>query len=345
MIDARVAAMKLVLAAVHYSGLGRLAAPTLASAGAILMLHRVTGTDHAPLGLNSGLAIRPAFLDRLLADLRRRGVSIVCMDELVEAVRAGRSAGLVAVTADDGYLDNLNEALPVLEAHDAPMTIYVAPGLTNGDVVPWWEGIENHVATRDIVYMPAATGIVPIDSPSRAAKRAAALRVMEHIQTEVPEDRQQVFLASMGIVRNRERQFMNWEELRRLAAHRLVGLGAHTVGHVNLARLPPDEARREMADSATVIEMETGLRPRHFAYPYGGPKAAGAREAELARELGFASAVTTRHGVLHPGHAGHLHALPRISVNGNFQKLAYVRALLSGVPTPIANRGRRLVTM
>lgn len=345
MIDARVAAMKLVLATVHYSGLGSLAASSLASAGAILMLHRVTDIDHAPLGINSGLAIRPAFLDRLLGFLRRRDIAIVSMDELVEALGKGRSAGLVAITADDGYLDNLNEALPVLEAHDAPMTIYVAPGLTNDDVVPWWEGIENHVATRDIVYMPTAEGIVSIDSPTKAAKRAAASRVMEYIQTEVAEERQQAFLASMGIMRSRERQFMNWGELRRLSAHRLIGLGAHTVGHVNLRRLSPEAARREMADSATVIEMETGMRPRHFAYPYGGPMAAGAREAGFARELGFASAVTTRHGVLHAGHADHLHALPRISVNGNFQDLAYVRALLSGVPTLIANRGRRLVTM
>lgn len=345
MIDARVAAMKLVLATVHYSGIGRMASSSLASAGAILMLHRVTDTDHAPLGLNSGLAIQPAFLDRVLTFLRRKGIEIVSMDELVEALGKGRSTGLVAITADDGYLDNLKEALSVLEAHDAPMTIYIAPGLTNDDVVPWWEGIENHVATRDIVYMPTAEGIVSIDCPSKAAKRTAALRVMEHIQTQVPEERQQAFLASMGITGNRERQFMNWDELRRLTTHRLVGLGAHTVGHVNLRRLPPAAARREMADSATVIEMETGMRPRHFAYPYGGPMAAGTREAGLARELGFASAVTTRHGVLHAGHADHLHALPRISVNGNFQKLAYVRALLSGVPTLIANRGRRLVTV
>ena len=345
MIDARVAAMKLVLGAVHYTGLGRVAARSLAAHGAILMLHRVTDTDHAPLGINSGLAVRPAFLARLLPYLRRTGMTIVAMDELLEALKAGKSAGLVAITADDGYLDNLNEALPVLEAYEAPMTIYIAPGLTNGDVVPWWEAIEAHVAARDIVYLPTPQGIVSIDCATRAARRVAVLRVMDHLQTQVAENRQQGFLASMGIVKSSQRQFMNWGELRRLASHRLVDLGAHTVNHANLRRLTAAAARREMADSATVIEMETGTRPRHFAYPYGGPRAAGEREAEMARELGFASAVTTRHGVLHAGHAAHLHALPRISVNGNFQRLAYVGTLLSGVPTVIANRGRRLVTM
>ena len=69
------------------------------------------------------------------------------------------------------------------------------------------------------------------------------------------------------------------------------------------------------------------------------------REVELAREAGFISAVTTRHGVLQPGHAAHLHALPRISINGNFQRVGYVRTLLSGLTTPLSNGGKRLVTV
>ena len=65
----------------------------------------------------------------------------------------------------------------------------------------------------------------------------------------------------------------------------------------------------------------------------------------LAKEAGYASAVTTRHGVLHPGHADHLLALPRISVNGRYQRVAHIRTMLSGITTPLANRGRMVVTV
>jgi peptidoglycan/xylan/chitin deacetylase (PgdA/CDA1 family) len=64
----------------------------------------------------------------------------------------------------------------------------------------------------------------------------------------------------------------------------------------------------------------------------------------LAAAAGFVSAVTTRHGVLQPEHAKHLHALPRISVNGRYQRVAYMRTMLSGVTTPLANQGKTLVT-
>src|SRR5690606_17769012 len=120
------------------------------------------------------------------------------------------------------------------------------------------------------------------------------------------------------------------------STHPLATIGAHTVHHYNLKRLSSDDALEEMTGSAAVIETRTGTRPRHFAYPYGYEAAVGQREVELARQAGFASAVTTRHGVLHAGHARHIHALPRISVNGRFQRLDYMRTFLSGLTTPLA---------
>ena len=63
---------------------------------------------------------------------------------------------------------------------------------------------------------------------------------------------------------------------------------------------------------------------RHFAYPVGDPGSAGPREFALALEAGFDSAVTTRPGHLFPEHLGHLHALPRVSLNGLFQQKRYV---------------------
>jgi peptidoglycan/xylan/chitin deacetylase (PgdA/CDA1 family) len=81
---------------------------------------------------------------------------------------------------------------------------------------------------------------------------------------------------------------------------------------------------------------------RHLAYPVGDPTSAGAREFALAREAGFLTAVTTRPGHLFPEHAGHLHALPRVSLNGLHQTQGALRALLSGVPFWLWNRGRRV---
>ena len=70
-----------------------------------------------------------------------------------------------------------------------------------------------------------------------------------------------------------------------------------------------------------------------------------ALHVRLADEAGFSSAVTTRHGLLQPGHCAHRHALPRISLNGRYQDVGTVRTMLSGITTPMANGGRVLVTV
>ncbi len=70
--------------------------------------------------------------------------------------------------------------------------------------------------------------------------------------------------------------------------------------------------------------------------------AAGPREFALARELGFKTAVTTRPGVLFPEHRERLMALPRISLNGEFQRLRYLKVLTSGAATALWNRFQRV---
>jgi peptidoglycan/xylan/chitin deacetylase (PgdA/CDA1 family) len=128
---------------------------------------------------------------------------------------------------------------------------------------------------------------------------------------------------------------MGLQDLRKLAASPLASLGAHTISHRALARLPQAEARIEMEISADYVERVTGIRPRAIAYPYGTPEAATGREAGVAANLGFAIGVTTQPGFPTPGHPTYM---PRISLNGFYQKPRYVSALASGIPLKLLGK-------
>lgn len=348
MIDA---ARKLAFLMIRYGGLGALAKPLVGGVGAILMLHRVTASLEIADGPNGRLAITPQFLDALIGEMKRMGYSFVSMDEVVAQLRSGSNRGqIAAITADDGYRDNMTEALPILESHAAPITIYVAPGLTSGAVDLWWVVLEGLVAAGRPLAVKLADGEMRFDCSTAVGRTEAFRQLSNHLTGQVAEEDQAAVLGGWAQMAGHtaspgHKQLMNWDEIRQIAGNPLVTIGAHTVHHYNLKRLSKESAIREMYRSRSMIEAEIGMAPQHFAYPYGHPAAAGHREADLAREAGYLSAVTTRHGVLRPEHAQHLHALPRLSVNGRHQDVGAMRAMLTGATTLLANRGKRLVTV
>jgi peptidoglycan/xylan/chitin deacetylase (PgdA/CDA1 family) len=136
---------------------------------------------------------------------------------------------------------------------------------------------------------------------------------------------------------------MDWSEIADLAADSLCTIGAHTVNHMMLRKVPSDATvRAEMQMSRAVLEAALGKRPQHLAYPVGDPTSAGPREFRIAAELGYKTAVTTRPSVLFKVHRDYLTALPRIAVNGEFQQQRYLKVLMSGAGTAFGNRFRRV---
>jgi peptidoglycan/xylan/chitin deacetylase (PgdA/CDA1 family) len=130
-----------------------------------------------------------------------------------------------------------------------------------------------------------------------------------------------------------DRMGMTWDQIRALARDPLVTIGAQSVNHPILAKISPQRVEHELRMSRAVIESAIGVAPRHFAYPFGQCAMAGTREFQIARQLGYATAMTLREGVITRAHARRLTALPRLSLDGEFQRLRYAKVAMSGVPT------------
>lgn len=346
-------ARRMILDALYFSGAQTVSRFWTGGLGGVLMLHRVSdGGQDGGFSPNAHLSVAPAFLDRLIDILKRRGYQFVSMDAMLERLLEYDPRKLrdpvLAITLDDGFRDNLENALPIFRKHEVPFTIYVAPGLVDGRATLWWEDLEAVIRCREHFVLQAPKGNVSFDV-STPAKKSRVFRELVHFLThDVSEDQQRRIVREMAWQAgvdpedNRAASIMNWREIAEIASDPLCTIGAHTVHHFALARLDASRADMELVESMRILEMELGELPRHLAYPYGYPEAAGKREFGLARDAGFASAVTTRHGVIYPGHAEHLHALPRISINGNYQAIRYVDTLLSGLPTRLWNGGAAL---
>lgn len=327
--------------------LHRAAGDFLRGRGVILTFHRVRaprGGDYAP---NALLEIAPEFFDALLTRLRENGLALVSLDEALYRVVSGQGGPFAALTFDDGFVDALDPILPLLERHDAPALFYVAPGFADRSARLWWVELEEAIARLDRVELDFDG--VRLDCPARdAVEKSAAFARVSQLLGGLDNLRLLQAVAALSAqagvdpVATVAQNCLDWEALRELADHELASIGAHSISHPKLARLQVEAARREMAESRRRLEQELGRPVRHFAFPYGGPDAAGPREFTLAAECGFLSAATTRPGMIFPDHVDYLHALPRLSVNGLWQDLDALDILLSGAPTALWNGGRRL---
>ncbi|KMO44314.1 polysaccharide deacetylase [Methylobacterium tarhaniae] len=333
-------------AAIAATGADRWLARAARGRGLILTFHHVRPDEDPPgaYAPNRLLAITPAFLDRTLAALRARGFAIVPLSELPRRL-SGDGEPFAVLTFDDGYRDNLEHAAPVLRRHGAPWTLYVTHDFATGTGRLWWIELECAIRVLDRVRLPE----IGLDLPAAddAQKSAAFAQVYACLRAGPEEGLRAAILglcveAGIDVGGIARALCLSAGELRDLARDETVTLAAHTLSHPMLAKHDAATARREIVEARTRLGALLGRVPEHVSYPVGDPGSAGPREFALAREAGYRTGVTTRPGHLFPGHAAHLHALPRVSVNGCFQTDAALRALLSGVPFLAWNRGRRL---
>ena len=302
-----------------------------------------------PSSRNRGLEITPAFLDAVLAALGQADVDIVSMDEAWRRLNgAPGERRFVAITFDDGYRDTLEHAWPILRRHSVPVTLYIASGFAEGTGVLWWEVLGKAVADNDMIEVEMDGALRRFDCASPQAKDETYAKLYGWLRGMPYEAELQAATAAIAARHAIDTAAMcrdlcmGWEELAGLAADPLVTIGAHTVSHPFLAKCDTETLRTELTLSRDTIERKLGVRPEHLAYPVGAPDAAGPREFATAAELGYKTGVTTRAGVVFADHAGHLTALPRISVNGQFQQLRFLDVLLSGTATALLNGFRRV---
>jgi peptidoglycan/xylan/chitin deacetylase (PgdA/CDA1 family) len=208
----------------------------------------------------------------------------------------------VAVTFDDGYTDNLYNAKPLLERFDIPATVFISPG--NLGQLFWWDELEK------LILLP---GILP-----RSIRLQLTGEVLEWVPGDMGKSRQllKTLYDRLLPLRSEEREeimeairsgsgdnpkvhqpscSLQPAEIIQLARGGLIEIGAHTMTHPILSRLPIDEQRAEIRDSKIHLENILSKPVIGFAYPNGS----FTQETEaIVKDLGFHFACSSKRDVI-----------------------------------------------
>lgn len=312
--------------------------PDASGRGAIFTLHHVRPPRGETFHPNAPLEVTPDFLDQAIAAVKTAGYTLVHVDDLAELLAdPADTRRFAAFALDDGCRDNFDYAWPVFKRHNAPFTIFVTPGFAERSRTMWWLTVEELLRRRDSIAFDFGSGIETLPTATNQEKFVAFDRFANLLLT-IDEDRAVAAIDDYARANGFEpmdivgRETMDVATLRELARDPLARYGAHTLTHPNLARVDPDRLARELTGSADKIEDYVGKRPRALAYPYGMKQVVGPREAEAARVAGYKIAVTTQPGLLKSDSLERAMEMPRVSLNGHFQKARYVEALMTGLP-------------
>ena len=336
------------LGALYFSGAHHLLRPIFSGVGAIFMLHHVRPPGEGEFQPNRHLEVSPEFLRAMLAHLAARGIDVVTMDEVHQRlIERNFSRRFACFTFDDGYRDNREFALPVMREFDAPFTLYVASDFAQGSGRLWWSELEMAIARAERIEATIGGLACRIDTSTPSTKQAAFDRLHDWLRTLSEHDMQRevtALCARHGVDQAAvcRELCMSWDELKAFALDPLVTIGAHSITHCNLALQSEATAKEELSLSRARIEDAVQRPVMHLAYPYGDKHAAGAREFALAAACGYQTAVTTRPGMVFPESGRHLTALPRVSLNGNYQDARILPVLTSGAATAMWNGFRRV---
>lgn len=277
----------------------RLIAAALSPAGArarlsILIYHRVRPKPDI---------LCPAEVDAARFSAHMRALAhtfrVLPLEEAVRRLQNGTlPARAACITFDDGYLDNVEVALPILLALSLPATFFIASGFLDG--IPMWNDviIESLRQAVGPVLDLTALGLGAFGIATTTARRETLRAVIDHAKY-LPDAQRQVFTQRVRELCGAP-QFpalmMSARDVRRLYDAGM-GIGAHTRSHPILTRLSAQDARDEIDQGRADLETIIGGRVNLFAYPNGKPGIDySAEHVRMIEQAGFLAALSTAWG-------------------------------------------------
>jgi peptidoglycan/xylan/chitin deacetylase (PgdA/CDA1 family) len=292
------------------------------------MYHRIAEPPYDPWGL----CVSPRrFAEHLSLLTRLRHV--LPMEEFVAGLKAGTlSPKAVAITFDDGYLDNLVTAGPLIEKIGVSATLFVTTA-TLGQRCPfWWDDLAHMTLGR----MPGYDAAITLDGtsipvrfeavgqptqlrtrwrgwqPARTGREKAYFDLWSLLRKLDSVERQDAMTAISRCLGGRSEiqsdPTMSAADLARLARGGYMDIGGHTRTHPPLTTISLAERREEIVTGRSdCIQLVAGP-VTGFAYPHGD---LDEETKDIVREAGYAWACTTESAAVKPLHFD-LHALPRL---------------------------------
>ncbi len=225
-------------------------------------------------------------------------MKIIDLNDAAKQIRAGGFQGrAAAISFDDGYKDNFDVAKDILKQAGIPATFFIPVyPIDKGD--PYWWDYLYHVVRRDISeFLKWLKSIGHEQIITQQPLKLFCRSIVQYLNGLGNAERL-AFLTDMSKTfgdYDGGRMLMIWNEVKQLIEEGF-SIGSHSLSHIPLTDLTPDDAEIEIKKSKSALSERLDAEILGFCYPRG---ACNANIAMMAKEAGYAYAVTTVFGSNH----------------------------------------------
>jgi peptidoglycan/xylan/chitin deacetylase (PgdA/CDA1 family) len=281
----------------------------------VLGYHRVASKAENP-GFDGVISADAAEFRRQVAYLRDRFRILRLEEWLDDGERSIAREPCVLITYDDGYRDNFEVALPILEELRVPAAFFLPTDFLDRPQLFWWDRLAAIVKRTEVGRLRLDGLDLDLTTLSRDAAIAALVdpflamhpddrpRALDQLQ-----DRAEVELDEPELART---LMMDWGMARGLLKAGMA-VGSHARSHRELALLDESHQHDELAGSKQRLEEQLRHAVVTLAYPYGVARAVSETTRRLAREVGYQAAFAFAGGINRPGPRDPM-ALARINI-------------------------------
>lgn len=228
-----------------------------------------------------------------------RDWTVLALPHALSLLRQGAlPSRALCITFDDGYVDNLTVAAPILKKLNLPATFFISTGFWSGQVM-WNDAVIEAIRAARAPRLACAQGCFEIDGWGKKTRAIEALiGAIKYLPGPARDAAVDEIVRAARVPPARD-LMMREHQVRALFAAGM-SIGAHTVNHPILARVPQEVAASEVSDSRAMLENLLQTRIALFAYPNGKPgQDYGAAHVAMVRAQGFDAALTTERGAAH----------------------------------------------
>jgi len=204
----------------------------------------------------------------------------------------------IAITFDDGYMDNYTHAFPILKKLKLPATIFLSTGYIGHDDGIWHDRVFNvfrQTKVSSFVFEGLKYSMTNLEEKLMAQE--SILNYLKYLTPQKRLDYIQRLEEQLCVVKNvsLKNKMLTWDVIKEMNNHG-ISFGAHTVTHTILTALPLNDIKREVSQSKEAIEDILRIPVRLFAYPNGKREDYNNKIKEIIKNEGFKGAVTTIFG-------------------------------------------------